>query len=522
MLADINDPEVRELHPADHWKNMTPEQKASWERKMRKASGDKGKRIKNSKGSALYQPQAELHDELDAPHPKINLLGDPMSAAATPFEASAEDTETDETESNGEEQPTDQYGVKVPKKPTPRNGEAPQNRIVTETPVKFDSDEIGIRKHHIRKNNKNEHQYLGMDPDPNPKKLHLDQVARGYNSARNKREDLDEHIVKAFNIHPIYGVPLPRSQNPDWTEDIPQEAFPPPNDWSQDFPLTNPLILIEEKPSTKGLLDEDKTIFLTSRSEWIRKTDNEWEELDPKFKMTSALAQMDALEAPPRPPTPTPSPEPEPEPEPEPVLPADLLEAVNEAVKEAEETKRAEKLAEASKPPPVPFSPRPPQRSSFGYDPVRDTYQTYQTPYQPTNVPPPPPPAPLVNAGNPIGGLDALADAVDIRSAPAPPPPRPGPYAMPRPAWQQPGPSRVAPAPAGPFYIYNPPPPQHYASPRVAPAPMPGPPPGPPGPPGPGAYRELRPAPPSSRPQQQPPQPLPPAPPRPWGYGYPQ
>jgi hypothetical protein len=506
MLADWPNPDKLELHPADFWLSMTPEQKAAWQRKMQKASGDKGRRIKNSKGSALYQPQAAVSDTPDLP----GLLGaDLVSSAATPLEVSGEDTETDTTESPGEEQPTDQHGVKVPKKPTPRNGEAPQNRIVADSPVVFDQDEIGIRKHHVRKNNRNEQQYLGMDPDPNPKKVHYDQVARSHNSARNKKEDLDQELVRVFKVHPTYGLPLPTSENPTYDE-CENPPFQPPSDWTKPLEPTNPLTFIEDHPDTRKLLDEEKKIFLTSRSEWIIRTISEWEELRPKFKMTSALEQMDVLERPPRPPTPEPEIEVEEEEEeevPQEIKP-ELIAAVNEA-----ETKRLEAIIKAATTP----APIAPPSNQTRYDPVRDISYTpiYQTPYQP--VAPIVRPPPVSNINHQPGGLATLAEAAEYRGS-MPPPLTPRQYGMVRNPWAQqapvPPPShRPAPGP-GTYVIYPAPGPQQspYTSPRA----MPGPPgPGPlmhahpiPPPLGPlaptanagaGAFRELRPAPPQNR-----------------------
>jgi hypothetical protein len=500
MLADWQDPEKLEQHPADFWSSMTPEQKAAWQRRMQKASGDKGRRIKNSKGSALYQPQAATSDNLDLP---VLLGAGLLSSAATPLEVSGEDTETDTTESPGEEQPTDQHGVKVPKKPTPRNGEAPQNRIVADSPVVFDQDEIGIRKHHVRKNNRNEQQYLGMDPDPNPKKVHYDQVARGHNSARNKKEDLDQEQVRVFKVHPTYGLPLPTSENPTY-EECENPSFQPPSDWTKPLESTNPLIFIEDKLSTRKLLDEDKKVFFTSRSEWIIRTMNEWEELPQKLKMISVLEQMDELDRPAR--LPTPEVEEVLEEEIPQVIKSELIDAVAEA-----EKKRLEDLVRQMTTP----APIITTSSQTRYDPVRDMSftPTYQTPYQPLAPIVRPPPIPITH---PPGLLGALADAAEYRGNMPPPPLTPRSYGIVRNPWAPqvtaPPPShRPGPGPAGTYNIYMAPgPPQQspYTSPRA----MLGPPmmhahPIPlsmgPLPPstnaGAGAFRELRPAPPQNR-----------------------
>lgn len=498
MLAEHNNPELLEQHPRDHWEAMSDEQKLDWQRRIDGIGGD-GKRIKNTRGSALYQPQDAVVDQaVEAP----NAVTDAVSAVATPMVEISDGTESEESE-NAEEQPTDQYGVKVPKKPMPRNGEPPQNRIVCDAPVVFDQDEIGIRKHHVRKTNRNEHQYLGMDPDPNPKKVFYDQVARAYNSARNKKEDLDQEIVRAFKLHPTYGIPLPTSENPDHDQ-CDNPPFDPPTDWSQPLQPTHPTIFIEEVPELGRRLDEDKKIFFTSRSEWISRTDDEWHELFPKFKMTSALEQMDALEGPPRPPTP------------EKVKERLRREEKHRAKVEAHRQRRWERAREVIDPWLITaineaesvrssesvrstdstHIARPSPARSQGYDPVRDT--GYQTPYQQT-----PPPAPAAMASQPER-LNALADAAimgELRGSMPPPsafrmqlnhwaPPAPPPYHR---APQNP-PTTFLPYPGPPA---PPVPGSQYTSPRVAPAQ------GVPGP-----YRELRPAPPQNR-ASLPPQPQP-------------
>jgi hypothetical protein len=507
-MADIKDPDqfeefqkpgvenLLEQHPADHWLSMNRQQQESFISKMKKAAfGDKGRKIRNTKGSALYQPQAEV---LEVP----NALPDLISAAPTPAEVSGDDTETDETESNGEEQPTDQFGVKVPKKPIPRNGEIPQNRIVSEMPVVFDQDEIGIRKHVYRKINKNDQTYLGMDIDPNPKKAHWDQNASGYNSAKNKKEDLDQELVRAFKIHPSYGLPIPSSVNPDYDE-CKDAPFSPPTNWLEDLAPTEPTVLIEETARSAHELDEDKKVFLTSRSEWIMRSNEEWEEVMPRFKMSSVLAGIGALDRPePRPVRPAitkkeESPEPVPQ-----VIASDLLAAVNDAA----EKKRIEAIQAATFSPPAP--PPPPPTRSHGYDPVRDT--TYRTPYSPRNtavVPLPLPPPPPTRADK----LAALAEIAESRGPMAPAPSHPyhahrnswGPPAVPRYSIPQPGPSPVQPGQPAGYYSSFTPVNAPYASPRAG---------LPPGPQPPGQFRELRPAPPQRAPlPSQPPQ-------RPWGY----
>jgi hypothetical protein len=233
------------------------------------------------KKPSLYQPASQVQPD---------LAEDP-SMAATPAEGS--DGELDgETQSVGEEQPTDIYGAFIPKKPIPRNGEPPQNRIQVDPHFAFTDDEIGVREHHSKRNNKNELSYSGMDPKPNPKRFHFDQVARGINSAKNKPEDLDPKKVAEFGVHPQTGLPVKGSRNPDASKDSSFQR----TDWSKPLAETESIVFVEDGPHNRHLEEQDKPAWHTSRSNWILKTERHFSEATTGDRVHKVIEALDARE----------------------------------------------------------------------------------------------------------------------------------------------------------------------------------------------------------------------------------
>lgn len=296
--------------------------------------------------------------------------------APTPAEGS--DGELDgETQSDGDEQPADSHGAYLPKKPTPRNGDPPQNRFAVEPHFTFEDDEIGVREHHLKRNNKNELSYSGMDPHPNPKKFHFDQVARGLNSAKNKPEDLDEDLVAEFRVHPQYGLAVKDSVNPDWSDESSFE----PTDWSKPLAETESIVFIEDGPHNLELDEQDKPAWHTSRSNWVLKTNRAWEETTtgdrvPKAVEATVAREKAGIKNKHR------------------ELDPDLTAAANKGLAEfnanEKESRRSRGIQQESgkaKKSRAVWPPRPgpttPQRS-LPYDPTKDTGNgntSYQTPY---------------------------------------------------------------------------------------------------------------------------------------------
>jgi len=300
--------------------------------------------------------------------PDLGVNGDDASQAPTP--AGGSESEGEETDS--EDLPTDAYGVHVPNKKAPRNGDPPNNRFVQDPNITFDDNEIGVRHHFHKKNNKGEALYVGMDTNPNPRKFHFDQFARGHNSAHNQPGDLNEKLVEQHGVHPEYGLPIPGSKNPD-RDELQDPVYPPPTKWTEPLPVPTPTVFIRKNP------DGSEEASHTSRSAWIMNVQREWDTLDDEAeerkehrqvqaKMSSLLAIIDPPAVVPITPIPKVA---TPEPEVEDVgIDLNLLRAVNQA------------------PPPTSVTP---QRSQ-GYDPARDMFfpmeypvakpKPYTTPYQ--------------------------------------------------------------------------------------------------------------------------------------------
>ena len=391
---------MTEVTPAEWWKSLTTQEREAWlkmEARFKKGGRDPGrigrrgpKNTSPTKGkddddtvvrkkTSLYQPAAQLEVDLPVEDPSI---------APTPAEGSDGEVEA-ETQSDGDEQ-LDSYGTYLPKKPTPRNGDQPQNRFAVEPHITFEEDEVGIREHHSKRNNKNELSYSGMDPYPNPKKFHFDQVARALNSAKNKPEDLDQDLVAEFKVHPQYGLVVKGSVNPDWSKD---SSFKPASDWSEPLLESTSLVFIEDGLHNTYVHDHDKPAWHNSRSNWMLKTDRSFEEDTTRDKVARILEVMNAREE-----------------EQKKLglsttkgisIDSALLEATNEGLAELKasndrESQRLQKirqeLANANKPRsiwPPPTASIKPQRS-LPYDPTKDTGNGtgYQTPYRQINQAP--------------------------------------------------------------------------------------------------------------------------------------
>ena len=473
------------IHPRDWFDSLSKEAQADYYLQREKRLIEKDKKSRKAKTDSTQHKKTSLYDTT-APQ-EDGRLPETASVAPTPGETSERDESG--TETDGQEQPKDRFGVFVPKKPVTRNGFMPENRIVAEPYFKFDDDEIGIRIHHVKRNNKNELVYAGMDPFPNPKKFFYDQRARYLNSTKNRPEDLDQAKVQEFGVHPIYGLPVKGTKNPDYEEGKTQ-TFNGQTNWSEPLLPTQPVVFIQEERGKNSLFDDEKKVFHSSRSTWMVQTKKDSDEVEPKSKMTRILEAMGVKEPrPKRPVTVTKLPSvPQ-------VIEPSLIEAASNA------------LIEVNKPAPAVFSPPPPPPQpsprSHGYDPVRDTI--YESRPSPQQQPYSSLYAPLPSFSRPGGKLAILADAAELRGSMAPPrafgamprsfypttgqPRQPNPLLSQQPPLHQQPPPHQQPAPPPPppsnFFNYGPPPVQQYAPPRRTSD----------------GYRQLRPAPPQNRPQ---------------------
>ena len=450
----------------------------------KKKPGRKNKNASPMKGKAESEPAvARIKSSLYQPAMQDSLAQqNDVSVAATPAELSETELDQDQAPSpEGDDEAMDKFGTFLPKKPVPRNGEPPQNRFVQKPHMTFDDGDIGVRVHHTKKVQKEQH-YLGSDPDPNPAHLHYDQFARGENSALNGPDDLDPDLVQKYGVHPTYGIPIPGCKNPD---------PPGPTDWSKDLEPTNPIVFVEKKTGK---------VHHTSRSAWIIEVLRKWETTDvdeaTRDKVRTILERLttpDARE-----------------------LSPEVLEKIHESLLDAVNN------APAPTPAPAPAPASPPRRQF--YDAARDTTSSlpYQTPYS------------SQQRKKPGRSLTALADAAEhaprqrpnIRHAsstsysmwqPTPPQQTPSqtqPQAQYQPQFQP----QLRPQPQ-PQYQYPPPPPLQYPpQPQYAPQPQfPGP---ITGGPLPGSFYHPPPLQPQLQPSQQPQpsrglRPLAPAPPLP-------
>jgi hypothetical protein len=380
------DPYVAEVHAGDWWRSLGRQEREAWmkdEARHHRGGRDSGRggkrgaknasptKVKEDDDSTVVRKKPSLYQP--APQLQPDLPIDDPSMVATPAEGSDGELEG-ETPSDGDEQPADGHGVYLPKRPTPRNGDPPQNRFAVERHFDFEDAEIGIREHHLKRNNKNELSYSGMDPTPNPKKFHFDQVARGLNSAKNKTEDLDEDLVAEFKVHPQYGLAIKDSVNPDWSDDSSFE----PTDWSQPLAESESYVFIEDGPHNAYDYDHDKPAWHNSRSNWMLKTNRSFQENTTKDKIAKALEAMDDREKAGIKPKRR-------------QINSNLLEAVEIEVSKAKEPQQRrsnqQERGKASKPRsvwPPQAGPATPQRS-LPYDPTKDTGNGntgYQTPYR--------------------------------------------------------------------------------------------------------------------------------------------
>lgn len=293
------------------------------------------------KKTALYQPATSL---------SLATTVDGDSAAPTPAELT-EQEDADELE-------TDKFGVYIPNKARPRNGDPPNNRIVVEPPFTFDPDEIGIRHHHYKKYNKNDlPTFIGMDPSPQPKTFHYDPWVRNHHSTNNRPEDLDQTIVETHKLHPTLGLPVKGSINPTLTTR---------SDWSKPVAETKPVVFVVETRDEESL----KPKYETSRSAWMARTEREFADLGDQLKMAESLEAIGLRDPILRPI------EKKVEPQIIGKISDDLMEAVSEAVnvlnKPVPPTSSSIRATSTAPPTSIPGTPAPTQRTQ-GYDPVRDT-----------------------------------------------------------------------------------------------------------------------------------------------------
>lgn len=236
------------------------------------------------------------------------LLGAPTAGpAAVPLEVlESQDLDNDSPMDSdaGPIESSDKHGVRLPKKQQPKNGTIPNNRFIVERHFNYEDYEIGNRNVKTKRTNTGEAVYMGKEGNPNPKSFYFDQRANGFNSARNKPEDLDGKQVEVFGLHPIYGLPINGCRNMNYEEYAEefgeemaanQDVLKPRTDWSQPLPPTQPKIFIEEERGfdpSRIKDDRYKRIYRTSRSEHHMRMEQIFQERSGKEKIESMLREL--------------------------------------------------------------------------------------------------------------------------------------------------------------------------------------------------------------------------------------
>ncbi|ESZ97994.1 hypothetical protein SBOR_1607 [Sclerotinia borealis F-4128] len=445
-------PEENFIHPADAWVDggRATQLAAEAEKEKGKKRGGRGKKSTKLPASPFKPLDVVNPDETEVAPKKTSLYqpATSLSLATTVDGDSAAPTPTELTEQeDADELETDKFGVYIPNKARPRNGDPPNNRIVVEPPFTFDDDEIGIRHHHYKKYNKNDlPTFIGMDPTPQPKTFHYDPWVRNHHSTNNRLEDLDQTIVETHKLHPTLGLPVRGSINPTLTMR---------SDWSKPVAETKPVVFVVETQDEESL----KPRFETSRSAWMARTEREFADLGHQLKMAESLEAIGLRDPILRPI------EERVEPQIIGKISDDLLRAVSEAMNPSRmpapsiTSIRANSTAPTS----VPGTPAPTQRTQ-GYDPVRDTgYSPHARRSPVKNI-------------NHTGNLGFLADAAELHGAsqtrggypqsitPAPRPMQQFQHTFPQPEFHRAAPSFAPPPPhmklPHPSPMTLPPPPQ--------------------------------------------------------------
>lgn len=345
-----------EQHPANQWLMLSDQGKQAFRLSERSeletARKEKGRK-KATKKEALFTTVAPIiEDEVE------------NEKEQTPEEpAIMVDEDDEDPHENAAEQPLDEHGCAVPRKRGRGKAAAPNNRIIAPSLVTYDDDEIGQRQH-VFKNINGERVDVGRDANPTPKNLYLNQVVSNHNSAKNKPGDLDQNLVDSHKVHPIFGVPIKDSINPDY-EHLEDVTFAPG------------VMFIETDKNGQ------RKVIQTSRSAWIDHTYKTSDKISKLIHLRQNFKdraiqdgfyeKLDLEDRPDQPVAPV-----APVAREKQVIDPALIAAAQDALEEVR------KAAVAAPPQLVASSPMvsTPQRTQQ-YDPVRDSTRTttYQTPY---------------------------------------------------------------------------------------------------------------------------------------------
>lgn len=290
-MSTVGDTEY-EQHPANFKLSIHPEDRKKYQQEL-----SKKKRLisaANDKQTPTQrQSKSLLGPSIEASNPLAPTPGD--GSDADPAQDDDDDSSSDGDIANANTDAVDKFGLKFVNKPAPKKGLHPNNRFVVEPHLEFEEHEIGIRAQRNKRTNTGEAQYIGRDPNPNPKAFYLDQRATGqWNTAKFKPGDLDEEIVAAFKVHPIYGLAIPGCINPT-NEDLPDDqkhVIKPRSDWSAPLAPTQPVIFIEEDPASTITNDKYRKVYHTSRSVAFVRARQIFDESIAKTRISSVLKEV--------------------------------------------------------------------------------------------------------------------------------------------------------------------------------------------------------------------------------------
>ncbi|CAD6499748.1 BgTH12-03856 [Blumeria graminis f. sp. triticale] len=419
-----------EQHPANFWESLSDAQKKAItlqhdsiiQANTKKSQDEKlGIFQKHSATtSRLFNPSAVPGMVMDVDEDDIQLDDQALN---TDTAAHDEQNQVTDFSDDAAEMPLDQYGVRIPKRKFRATSKVrPNNHMVVPPAFHFEDAEgqiledgsVGIQEIGFRswttKNIRNRDYFIGSDTSPNPKYFFLPQRVGDINSGNNTIEDMRHvaHIAHTHKLHPLLGIVLPGSINPDYYE-IKDPYFPPPSDRTKPLELYKPHLIIQDNS------DGTKTVSRAQRS-WIRGTKEKFEDNGVKKKVRALLKASGDYTVPEGYPS---SVYQENE-----VIDKDLIGAVMAAIEENDHSSHIDSVirSDAIIPPEPHWSPKPipppnidstsnigsppvPTKLHFRqscnqYDPVRDSFQLstsqifptqsstallYQTPYSQTS-----------------------------------------------------------------------------------------------------------------------------------------
>ncbi|KAI1005891.1 hypothetical protein K3495_g2326 [Podosphaera aphanis] len=291
-----------EQHPANFWISRTETQKKAITAQQnsiieanRKVARDEKRGIYKKRtvtANSLFDPSAvsSMATDIDEDDSQFD------DQSGLPDTGTPEDkNQITDISDDAAEMSLDEYGVRIPRKKIRATSKArPNNYMVVPRPFNFEDAEgqiledgsIGIQEIGFRiwtsKNIKNRDYFIGSGTSPNPEFFFIPQRVGDVNSGNNTMDDMRSvaHICRTHKLHPVLGIVLAQSINPDF-KDLDDPYFPPPTDRNCPLEPSKPHIIIQENS------DGTKTTYKVQRS-WIR-------QINESFKDAGARNEVKAL-----------------------------------------------------------------------------------------------------------------------------------------------------------------------------------------------------------------------------------